>query len=375
MTEPEATPRRGGGRIVLAVIFLLVLAAGAAYYWHQYMRGTVSTDDARFDGKLLDLAPQISGTITEIFASEGDRVRKGQLLFSLDKRSLEAALIKSKATVDSARASLVVSREQHEKCLHGPRPGEIRIAKASEQRSKTQVRLTASEWNRVKGLNDAHVMTPSARDKIRTAWEAAKNAHEEAKTRLDLLLEGTRKEDINVAKANVELKKSQLAAAKAAELLAQVNLERTEVSAPFDGIVVRRWQNPSAIVSAGRPVLTIFDPSSLYVAANIEEKYLNKISIGDMVDISIDAYPHLTITGRVDKILRATNSNFSLIPSEGASGTYIKVAQRVPIKIVVESYPKLPLGPGLSVEIKIYISENNLGRAAVASQKFSIIKR
>ena len=119
--------------------------------------------------------------------------------------------------------------------------------------------------------------------------------------------------------------------------------------------------------------MTIFDPSSLYVAANIEEKYLNKISIGDMVDISIDAYPHLTITGRVDKILRATNSNFSLIPSEGASGTYIKVAQRVPIKIVVESYPNLPLGPGLSVEIRIYISKDNLGR--VASQKFSIIKR
>jgi membrane fusion protein (multidrug efflux system) len=218
-------------------------------------------------------------------------------------------------------------------------------------------------------------MTPSARDKVRTAWEAAKKAHEEAKTRLDLLLEGTRKEDINVAKANVQLKESQLAAAKAAELLAKVNLERTEVHAPFDGIVVRGWQNPGAIVSAGRPVLTIFDPSSLYVAANIEEKYLNKISIGDMVDISIDAYPHLTITGRVDKILRATNSNFSLIPSEGASGTYIKVAQRVPIKIVVDSYPKLPLGPGLSVEIKIHISKENLGRSAVASQKFSIIKR
>jgi membrane fusion protein (multidrug efflux system) len=375
MTEPEAPPRRGGGKIVLAVIFLLCMAAGAAFYWHQYMRGMVSTDDARFDGKLLDLAPQISGTITEIFVNEGDRVRKGQLLFSLDKKSLEAALIKSKATVDSALASLVVSREQHEKCVRGPRRGEIRIAKAAEQRSKTHVRLTASDWNRVKGLNDAHVMTPSERDKVRTAWEAAKKAHEEAKSRLDLLLEGTRKEDINVAKANVQLKESQLAAAKAAELLAQVNFERTEVHAPFDGIVVRRWQSPGAIVSAGRPVLTIFDPSSLYVAANIEEKYLNKISIGDIVDISIDAYPNLTITGRVDKILRATNSNFSLIPSEGASGTYIKVAQRVPIKIVVDSYPDLPLGPGLSVEIKIHISKENLGSSAVASQKFPIMKR
>ncbi|MBW2092175.1 MAG: hypothetical protein JRI34_08655 [Deltaproteobacteria bacterium] len=86
-----------------------------------------------------------------------------------------------------------------------------------------------------------------------------------------------------------------------------------------------------------------------------------------MVDISIDAYPHLSLIGRVDKILRATNSQFSLIPAEGVSGTYIKVAQRVPIRIVIDSYPDLPLGPGLSVEIRIHTSRDNMAPSAVAA--------
>ena len=369
MTETEDTPRNGGGKIILSIFFLLILAAGAAGYWYYNMRGIVFTDDARFDGELLDLAPQISGTLMKVFVDEGDRVKKGQLLFSLDKESLDAALAKAEATVYSAEANLAVARAQHKKKVNGPRAGEIRMAEVAEQRTATEARHAIAEWERVKGLNDTHVITASERDRIKTTRDAAKKVHEEAMTRLELLREGTRKEDIAIAAANVKLRKAQVDASKAAVLLARVNLSRTEVHTPFEGLVVRKWQYPGAIVAAGRPILTIFNPPSLKIAANIEEKYLDRVSIGAIVDISIDAYPHLNVTGRVDKILRATNSQFSLIPSQGASGTYIKVAQRVPIKVTVNSHPDLPLGPGLSVEIRIHTSPKNLMRRAIAAQK------
>jgi multidrug resistance efflux pump len=106
-------------------------------------------------------------------------------------------------------------------------------------------------------------------------------------------------------------------------------------------------------------VLSVFDPSTLRVDANIEEKYLNKIKIGDLVDISVDSFPGLRLQGRVEEILRATNSQFSLIPAEGVSGTFIKVTQRIPLRISVQTPADTPIGPGLSVEIKIRVGTSS----------------
>ncbi|MBW2062821.1 MAG: HlyD family secretion protein [Deltaproteobacteria bacterium] len=367
MTGVEKSNGGNGWKIMLAVVFLLLLGAAAGAYWHFFMRGIVSINDARFDGELLDLAPQIGGILTEVRVREGDHVRQGQVLFVLDKRSLKAAMVGAEAAVNSAAAALAVAEAQYKKGVHGPRRLEIGIAETAKQQAEVATRLAAAEWTRVRALHDGRVMTASNKDKIRTAWEAAKHVEKEARLRLKLLREGTRAEDLAAARANIELRKAQLASANAALRLAQINLDRAEVCATFDGVVVRRWQNTGAIVSAGRPILTILNPSSLHVAANIEEKYLSEIAVGDRVDISVDAYPHLNLTGRVEKILRATNSRFSLIPAEGVSGTYIKVAQRVPIRIAVESCPDLSLGPGLSVEIRIHTSRDRVSSGAVAA--------
>ena len=113
---------------------------------------------------------------------------------------------------------------------------------------------------------------------------------------------------------------------------------------------------------ASQPIISLFDPATLRVDANIEEKYLHSVAVGDEAEISVDAYPSLHLTGRVAEILRATNSEFSLIPAEGVSGTFIKVTQRVPLRITVLAPPEFALGPGLSVDVRIRI-----GSAAVKS--------
>lgn len=341
-------------KIILAVCFLLLLGGAAAGYWYYFMRGLIFSDDARLDGELLDLASQISGTLTDVFVKEGDQIRQGELLFKLDNRPLIAALEKTKADVESAEAELGIAKAEYDKCLCGPRRKEIDMAMAAEHRAATQARLAAAEWERVKQLENSRVITDSAFDKIRTDYEAARYAHKEAKTRLELLREGTRKEDLNVAKAKVKLNEAKVISAKTDVRMAEINLENAEVYAPFDGVVVRRWQNPGALMPAGRPVLTIFNPTTLHVSANIEEKHLSKVTLGAKVDISVDAYPNISLTGYVDKILQATNSQFSFIPAEGSSGSFIKVAQRVPIRVSIDSDPQLFLGPGLSVEIRIH---------------------
>jgi multidrug resistance efflux pump len=105
---------------------------------------------------------------------------------------------------------------------------------------------------------------------------------------------------------------------------------------------------------AAQPVISMFDPTTLRVDANIEERYLHDVAVGDVADLSVDAYPSLRLHGRVTEILRAANAEFSLIPAEGVSGTFIKVTQRVPLRIAVTAPPGLALGPGLSVEVRIH---------------------
>ena len=176
----------------------------------------------------------------------------------------------------------------------------------------------------------------------------------EAEARLKLLRSGTRTEDLAAAKAQVDSAKARLSAATAAVAQAKVNIERCTIKAPFAGIVAREWRQRGATVAPGTPVLTLLDPATLHVAANIDERDLDQVQPGDAVAISVDAFRNVQLHGHVETILRATNSKFGLIPSEGVSGTFIKVTQRVPLRITLEGLPPdLELSPGLSVEVRI----------------------
>jgi len=341
-------------KIVITFCLLLFSFTLVACYWYFFMRNIVYSDDSRFKGGLLDVAPQISGMLKHVIVGEGDEISQGQLLFVIDRVSSEASVAKAEAYVKSAQAGLDVAKAGYEKSVNGPLKKEIKIAADMKRKMGARLKLLKAEWERVNVLYKEKATSAFSMEKTRASWEIARHSYEEAKSRLNLLKGGTRTEDLAAARANVELKKELLASARASEREARIKLDRTEVRASSSGIVVRRWKNPGGIIAVGQPVLTVFDPSELYVAANIKEKFLRRVNEGDSVTISVDAYPDLKLKGRVDKVLRATNSQFGLIPSESAGGTYVKVAQRVPVKILLEKYPELPLGPGLSVVVRIH---------------------
>ena len=348
--EARRSPR---GKIKLAVGVLLLLGLSAGVYWYTVLRGTVYSDDARIDADLVDLAPELSGTLEEVLVQEGDRVKRGQPLFRLDHTLLEAAQAKARAQLLAARAALSSTEAGYDKARRGPRAEEIRMASEAVKRAEAEARLANTNWLRARKLRASHAMPEAEVDRARTRWETAGHAQKEAVDRLRLLRRGTRREDREAARAGVAAAKARIAAADAALHQARIRLARAEVRAPFDGVVVRRWRNPGAMLAPGVPVLTLLNPATLHVAANVEEKYLDEIAAGDPVEIEVDAFPRGKLHGRVTRILRVTNSKFSLIPAEGVSGTFIKVAQRVPIRIAFDSPPDLPLGPGLSVEVRI----------------------
>ncbi len=348
-----AMPQRHHKRILLGIAILAVIAVGVFGYWFFFMRGIVFTDDARFAGHLVDLAPEINGTITDVPVHEGLFVHRGTVVFQLDPSILQAALSQTEAALVSARANLASSEAKYEKAVNGSRPEEIKAAEATTRRLQNEEELTRLNFERTQTLYKQGTMSQDDLDRARTAYESARQSRENAVQTLNLLQQGSRKEDIDAARADMEMARSRVSEASAAGDTARGNLARVIVKAPFDGWVVRRWLDPGAMPLAAQPVVSMFDPATLRVDANIEEKYLHDVAIGDEVEISVDAYPALHLKGRVTEILRATNSEFSLIPSEGVSGTFIKVTQRVPLRISVAAPPDLALGPGLSVEVKI----------------------
>jgi multidrug resistance efflux pump len=259
---------------------------------------------------------------------------------------------------------LASSEALRDKAVNGSRPEEIRAAEAVVRRLQNEEQMAQLDIDRTQKLFTDDAVSRDQFDRSRTALESARQSRETAVQNLILLQQGSRKEDVAVARAAVDLSRSKVAEAAAAVENARDNLARSTVRAPFDGWVVRRWLDPGAMPMAAQPVISMFDPSTLRIDANIEEKYLHDVAIGDTADISVDAFPDLRLHGRVTEIMRAANSEFSIIPAEGVSGTFIKVTQRVPLRIAVTVPPELALGPGLSVEVRIHSGTSAAGPGA-----------
>lgn len=355
-STPAPTPvARHGNRILAGIALLAALAAGFAGYWFFFMRGIVFSDDARLAGHLVDMAPEINGRLVAVQVKEGQAVRQGDQLFQLDSTTAQANVHQAEAALVSAQAAATASQARYDKALHGNRPEEIKAAEATVKRLQGEADLAELDLKRTRDLRAEEAVSQDTLDRARTAWESARQSLENATQNLAVLQQGSRPEDIAATRADVELASSRIAEAEAAMQIARKDAECCTVQAPFDGVVVRRWLDPGAMVPAGQPVVSLFDPATLRVDANIEEKNLYRVRIGDPVSIRIDAYPRLRLEGQVQEILRATNSKFSLIPAEGVSGTYIKVTQRVPLRISVTAPADLHLGPGLSVEVRIRV--------------------
>jgi membrane fusion protein (multidrug efflux system) len=334
---------------------LLVAGLGVGLHWFFFMRGIVYSDDARFNGHMIDMAPTVDGRLTHVFVQEGNPIRKGETVFTIDAAVQQALVAQARQAVDAAKANLTVAKAKYERAVNGPRPEEIRSAEAEVLKLKSDEALAKTELDRIKALRREKAGTQEQLDRDTAAYESAKQNLKSAEQQLAMLKEGTRKDELAVAKSDVTLAASQVSEAKAALEKANRDLDLYTVKAPFNGYVVRRWQDPGAVIHSGQPVISVFDPSTLRVDANIEEKDLDDVAVGDRVDIHVDAYPHTHLQGRVTEILRAANSQFSLIPAQGVSGTFIKVTQRVPLRIALSNTPtNLILGPGLSVEVRIH---------------------
>ncbi len=390
----------------LAVIIIglaLLMAAGVGYY--VWTRGEVSSDDAFVDGHIFTITPRISGYVTKVEVDDNQRVKKGQPLVMLDRTDYEVALAQAKANLAQSRFTLTslqlgvpLQLRQTAEQVRGAKAELDSLHKSVQQlrqeedaaaqdvrRLQAQFHLATLDLARNKDLERTGAIAQQALDASRTNYqsvlaqlknaeaklEAAKKqrASQQANIQLreaNIALAATGKEQAQIKARLTEAQKAKVELAEAQLKQAQLNLTYTTITSPTDGYVTEKKIEPGQFVSPGQQLFAVvpLNPRDLWITANFKETQLKNVHAGDPVDIEVDTYPGLTIKGKVNSIMAGTGAVFSLFPPENATGNYVKVVQRIPVKITLDAknWASLPtLRIGMSAVPTIFTSDGYHG--------------
>lgn len=340
----------GGGRrsrfglirrhpFVAALILLILIGAViVGVLWWLHAQQFVSTDDAFIDARTVSISPEVAGSIVAVPVTDNQDVRAGTVLVKIDPRDYQVAVEKAKAAVEQANASVAVLSAQIA-------AQQANIDQAQKQATQAQAALQFSQqqYTRFQTLlkrgagteQQAQQATADLTQK-RAAYAGAQAAVTAAQKQLAVL------------HTQQQSARAQVDAARASLHQAQINLQRTTIEAPETGRVTNLTAAKGNYAQPGQALMSLV-PNTVWVTANFKETELAHMRVGDPVTITVDAYPGKTFHGHVASIQAGSGAAFSLLPPENATGNYVKVVQRVPVKIVFNQKPDAYLGPGMSV--------------------------
>jgi membrane fusion protein (multidrug efflux system) len=329
--------------LLLAVVVLLVAAIFPAISYYRYFDSHVSTDDAYVDGSVGLISSRITGTVVKLFVEDNWRVKAGDTLLELDPSDYQVQVNAAEAQLERARQTVDQLYAQVEAARSG-------LALAQSQLGQARI-----DYNRARQLKGQGVVSSEYYDQANTALRVA------------LATEGLANHQLIQAEAALGIngedhsryERPVVEQAEAALEAAKLYLSYTVIKAPFDGIVTRKNVHVGHRVEVGEPLMALVPIRGLYITANYKETQLTRVRVGQPADIEADIYPGYIYRAHVDSISIGTGSAFALLPPENATGNWVKVVQRIPVKIVLDQPepPDKPLRMGLSVEVTIDISD------------------
>jgi membrane fusion protein (multidrug efflux system) len=322
--------------IAAAAGFLLVVAGGVI--WWLNARHYESTDDAFVDARTVAISSQVNGAIVDVPVTDNQLLEAGGVLVRIDDRDYRAAVDQAQAQVDQAQASIANYDAQIE-------AQQARIEQAEKQVTEAQAALgfAREEDARAQDLLSKGAGTQQRAQQTASDLRQRQAGYDAAQANLLAA-----QKDIAVLKTQRQVATGQLEQAHAAQEQAAANLSRTVIVAPTMGRVTKLTAAKGAYAQVGQSLM-MFVPRDMWVTANFKETQLTDMRAGQGVDIHVDAYPGRTFRGHVDSIQAGSGAAFSLLPPENATGNYVKVVQRVPVKIVFDAPPDVYIGPGMSV--------------------------
>lgn len=329
--------------LVAAGLVVVALIIGG-FFWWQGKQKWEATDNAYVQADTVIVSPQINGYVAEVLVADNQRVETGQILVRLDDADAKAQLAQAEANLAAqiAAVSNVDARAAQEQAMISSRAASVAQAQAQSGLARAQVdrygKLAEQGW-----VSQQRIQTEQASAASAAAGVAQAQAALVAEQRTAAALTSTREQQM----AAVEQ-------ARALVEVARINLDRTVIRASTAGVIGARGVRPGQYVRTGGQMMSIVPLSDVYVIANFKETQVDRLRLGQTVEIGADAFPGRHITGRIDSFAPATGSEFALIPVENATGNFTKITQRVPVRIVVDrTEGGLALRPGLSVEVKV----------------------
>jgi membrane fusion protein (multidrug efflux system) len=390
---------------IIVPIVALLLAAVAALTYHYYA-GWESTDDAQIDGYINPISSRVAGYITHVYVDDNQYVKAGTLLAQIDPKDYEVAVASAQATLDNDQATADASQVNvpvisvntssqlvsAEADVANARAG---ISGAEQQLAAAQAAVLQAEANNAKSQDDvkrykqlvdkqeiseqvyvqavqtsngATAAVQAATANVRASQDAVRQAQSklaQASASVDSAQTGP--QQIRIQRSRAVAASAAAQKSKTAVEQAQLNLGYTRIVAPVDGVVAKRSAQPGQYVSPGQQLMAVVPLDDIWVTANFKETQLQKMRPGNPVEIQVDAYGR-TYTGHVESFAGGTGAVFSLLPPENATGNYVKVVQRMPVRLRLDKGqdPNHQLRPGMSVIPKVNVKEHssNAGGAA-----------
>ena len=333
-------PRIAFGRPLLRLVLMVVLPLVAAIYgaicWGESMR-YISTENAYVKANVVAISADVSGRVIEIDAVENERSNAGQVLFRLDPRTFEIAIASANAEMGAARGAIESIRAEY---FGG-------VQQVDELRET--VRFQEGEQERQLKLVQRGVGTKQKLDQARYDVELAKRELKTMQKRNNMWLAELGGNARIKAENHPKYLKAQAALDQA-----QYDFDRTNVLAPVDGLVGNIKLQIGEYVRAGQPVFSVIQTDAPWIEANLKETQLTDVEIGQKANITVDAYPDRQFAATVESLAPATGAEFSLLPAQNASGNWVKVVQRIPVRLKIERSPDLPtLRAGMTVTVDI----------------------
>ena len=349
MPEPSTTPApaaRPPRKILLsALIFSAVALVGVLlvlYAWRlpPFRSALQSTENALVRGQVTIISPQLSGYVVEVLVQDFQPVRRGELLMRIDDRIPSQRLAQARAELANRRAAL-----ENDAQTRGSARAGIEQGRAALAASEAQARKAQADLRRVEELAADGSLSARERDQARAAQAQALAARDQARAALEIARQNQR--SVDVGRGSLE---AAVAGAEAAVKLAEIDLANTRITAPRDGQLGQVTVRQGAFVNAGAQ-LTALVPNQLWVIANMKETQMADVRLGQPVSFTVDALNDARLHGHVERISPATGSEFAVIAPDNATGNFVKVVQRVPVKIVLDGSQDADhiLRPGMSV--------------------------
>ncbi len=375
---------------ILGGVVLIAALAGLFLYYHN----RESTDDAQIDGHITPIASKIYGKVANVLIDDNQAVKAGQPLVKIDPRDYQAAVDQAKAALELAEGearsagvdvprtieNVASGNSSADAQLQGTLADDARMQATYEQVSMANAALAQADLARYKPLMErdeiskqqydaakanADVTASALRADQEKLAQAQRNV-EVVKAQLDAAkarvlqarasVEAARADDkqVGMRTADAQAKVAKVAQARASLEAAQLNLSYTDVAAPVNGVATHKQVEPGQIVQAGQGLLVVVPLQDVWVTANFKETQLKYMKAGQKAEVKVDTYG-MTFSGHVDSIAGATGGVLSLLPPENATGNYVKVVQRIPVKIVLDPIPpdKAVLRPGMNVDATV----------------------